>query len=411
MFTLAIKNIVQRKVRSILLGISICIGIGSLVIFLALSNGIRENLSSTLSNSTSLTEITVLPDISGNRFFQLLAPTQGQKLKEETLDELKKIDHIQTISPEYSLKMPVSIEGRMLGAGITTDALIMGVASDYIAQELPENTEWNGTDPIPFLVSNQLLDLYNFTIAQTNNLPLLRSTDFIGKEITIHIGKSTLIPSASSTVKTITGKVIGFSNKVGIVGITIPLSSLEAISTTDERALRAVHITVDDPKNVLTVAANIETLGYETDHLQKRLNNLEGLFTKINFAAGSISLLILTVVIISILNTVITAIRERRHSIGVMRSIGATQSQIIALFLYEAGIIGLIASSIGAAIGYSIGNLANTIIPQFTDTAFFIPTQNTVIISILIGTSMSVIASYLPAKRAATMDPLVALKR
>jgi putative ABC transport system permease protein len=115
---------------------------------------------------------------------------------------------------------------------------------------------------------------------------------------------------------------------------------------------------------------------------------------------------------IGITNTMYTAVRERTREIGIMKAVGAPNSAILSIFLFEAGIIGFIGGFAGTALGlltaWSV-ELYGQVHPLFYFRASFSPWI------ILFGLSFSFvvgcIAGILPARRAARLRPIEALRK
>lgn len=115
---------------------------------------------------------------------------------------------------------------------------------------------------------------------------------------------------------------------------------------------------------------------------------------------------------IGITNTMYTAVRERTREIGIMKAVGAPNSAILSIFLFEAGIIGFIGGFAGTGLGllaaWSV-ELYGQVHPMFYFRASFSPWI------ILFGLSFSFIigciAGILPARRAAKLRPIEALRK
>lgn len=114
---------------------------------------------------------------------------------------------------------------------------------------------------------------------------------------------------------------------------------------------------------------------------------------------------------IGIMNTVYMSITERTKEIGVMKAIGAKKRHISMLFLFEAGIIGLIGSIIGTVIGLGISNLAIYFLQNFTSfRAAQVFSPELIIGALGFGFFIGIISGILPARKAANMDPAESLR-
>jgi putative ABC transport system permease protein len=117
-------------------------------------------------------------------------------------------------------------------------------------------------------------------------------------------------------------------------------------------------------------------------------------------------------------NALAVTVAERRHDIGILRSLGATRPQVVALFAIAAVLLGLVGSAVGVPLGVG---MARVVIEQFREelgnlfyagqaTAFW-PTPLTVALAVLAGVGTAVLAALIPSVQAATQDPADAVRR
>jgi len=112
---------------------------------------------------------------------------------------------------------------------------------------------------------------------------------------------------------------------------------------------------------------------------------------------------------IGIMNTMYTSVLERTHEIGVMKAIGARNSDIMMIFLLESGILGLVGGVIGVGLGMGVGAVVGSIISQSLPFSVSFPpwlTVGALAFSFVIGS----LSGALPALSAANMKPAEALR-
>lgn len=111
------------------------------------------------------------------------------------------------------------------------------------------------------------------------------------------------------------------------------------------------------------------------------------------------------------MNTMYTSVSQRTNEIGVMKAIGATDRQILALFVTESAIIGLVGGLIGTSIGYGISIGAGRLITATAALPISVSVSPGLVAGAM-GFSMitGVLSGILPARKAAKMEPVDALR-
>ena len=127
----------------------------------------------------------------------------------------------------------------------------------------------------------------------------------------------------------------------------------------------------------------------------------------LTYAVGGIAAISLIVAGILIMNVMLVAVSQRTSEIGLLKALGAAQRQIILLILAEA----LLLSTLGASVGLLIGQLGSFLIRQaFPIIPAYAPMW-AIVTAILVAIITGVLFSILPARRAAQLDPVLALAR
>ena len=122
----------------------------------------------------------------------------------------------------------------------------------------------------------------------------------------------------------------------------------------------------------------------------------------IGIVSASISLLVGGM---GIMNVMGTAVLERTREIGVRKAIGAREQDIMSQFLMEAALI----SAVGGLFGLVIGTIASTVLAKLTGFPL-IPSTWQVVGALVISVAVGLLSGFLPARRAARMKPVQALR-
>ena len=141
---------------------------------------------------------------------------------------------------------------------------------------------------------------------------------------------------------------------------------------------------------------------FDTQQLAETLSSTMGVLTTLLGAVAAVSLLVGG---IGIMNIMLVSVTERTREIGLRRAVGALESEVLLQFLIEAVVLSAPGGLIGIllATGASYGGSILMKLPYIFD-----PTINA--LSRLFAAGISVVFGYFPARRAARMDPIEALR-
>jgi putative ABC transport system permease protein len=177
-----------------------------------------------------------------------------------------------------------------------------------------------------------------------------------------------------------------------------------------------VTLDLDQATPYESIKDSIEALGFETFSFAQEFTEIQKVFLFFNMALGMIGLIALVTAGLGIVNTMVMSILERRREIGVLKSLGADDSDIRLMYLFESGMIGSVGAIGGILVGWLITRGASLVADWYLSSKdipemdFFALPLWLVLIAFGIGLSISVIAGLYPASRAAQVDPVHALR-
>ncbi|MFH1182369.1 MAG: FtsX-like permease family protein, partial [Candidatus Woesearchaeota archaeon] len=140
----------------------------------------------------------------------------------------------------------------------------------------------------------------------------------------------------------------------------------------------------------------------------ERIGQILGIVSTILGGIAAISLLVGA---IGIMNSMFTSVLERTREIGLMKAIGARNSQIFSIFLIESGFMGLSGGAMGAALGSGIALLAGLAAQAANVPLIGLHVDvGVIVIALVVSFVVGVVSGIVPAYRAANLDPVEALR-
>ena len=124
-------------------------------------------------------------------------------------------------------------------------------------------------------------------------------------------------------------------------------------------------------------------------------------------ALAGIAAVSLTVAGVGIMNVMLVSVSERTREIGLMKAVGATGRQVIAVFLVEAAVLSALGGAAGLVVAFAATRVFTAIYPSFPVE----PPAWAILAAILVSISVGLAFGALPARRAARLDPVLALTR
>ena len=444
---MSISNLWKRKLRTVLTVLGVVIGITSIVVMVALGNGLKESMLENITSYSSITQI----EVSSGRSWNASSSSQTEEmlLNDELINNLKSMEHVTNVYPQLSVSV-IAKSGKYMSymdiCGMTQEGL---ASLDLPVAEgtLPKN---NGEFKL-FYGSSVLTNFYE---EKTNNYPywdkgelpdidLMKNPMFIIFDTDAYWssqnsdGGSATKPPKKYLVEAsgiMTGEPNDWTNNSSSV-----FCDIDALKAQLKRVFKRnvipgqptrkngkpynelfytkLIVQVDDMENVQALTKMLQDEGYNAYSDAEWIQSETEQMNTIQLVLGAIGAVSLLVAAIGITNTMMMSIYERTKEIGVMKVLGCDIRNIQSLFLMEAGFIGFIGGLIGLAFSYGIGAIINHLLAASDMGAQMgmsggicrIPpwlSPLAVIFAILIG----MIAGFLPSLRAMRLSPLAAIR-
>jgi len=429
---LIIDNLSRRKARVALTAIGVVIGTAAVVVLVSLAIGLQQNATQSLYGIGDLTQIQVYPtygeftESMGMVGMASDSPTQTTLITNDTLEQFAAIPGVVAVIPRDYLYGNALLRYNRL----ETYANIVGVGAtdlEFIGVNLEggDYTLERGTAIIGSEISKGFYDP-NWRPGQDPPTP----PDLLGEQVRLLIIKWD--EQGNEIRKTYQIRIVGLltaSRGESDWSIYMSLDDVTSYNEwfTGQRINRnrdgynQAVVKVDDVSQVLQVSETITELGFQAYTPQSFVEGINSFFLVLQVIFGGVGAIALLVAAIGIANTMAMAILERTKEIGLMKAVGATNRDVLSIFLGEAAGIGFLGGLGGVILGWAAGQVINVLALGYLagraaeqggpppSTAVFTPIWLP-IFTLLFATFIGIISGLYPALRAATMVPVTALK-
>jgi len=276
--------------------------------------------------------------------------------------------------------------------------------------------------PIPVVLSPLLIELFNSSAAVSLGMQKIDGIQaMLGVQFMMHLGNSyfaaDLAPERQAVKRV---EIVGFSQKALDFGVTMPLPYVRAFNARYKGPAAAATydtfiLETEGNEDVSELIAEIDQFGMTLSRKSSDARKAADLLFILTVVFSFISLVILFVAGVNIMHTFLTLVTERRYEIGIMRAIGATRGDIRRLFLTEALVLGLFGGALGNLISYLVSRGVNWLAAEyltgipFKPDEFFAYDWRVVLGGIAFACLFCLLGAFIPARRAARLDPAVVL--
>ncbi len=394
---LAMSSIRRNVLRSVLTLLGIVIGVGAVIAMVTLGNGasskVQENLSKLGSNM-----LIVRP---GQATFGPGSSTDARSFDERDVTALQNdLSGIRGVAPTAQKQMKV-----VFGA-LNYDTTVTGTNSDWFTVQ-----DWTLEDGRVFSDSELRAGTSVCVIGDTITHELFAGQDPIGERLRIGNFSCEVIGRMAAKGQSAFG-----TDQDAIV--VLPLRTYHRRIAGNTR-IGTISISVREAADIARVQRDAEDVlrerrrivpGEEDDFtirdLTQILATMASTTTILTGLLGAVAAVSLLVGGIGIMNIMLVSVTERTREIGIRLAIGALERQVLTQFLVEAVVLALFGGIIGIVIGLGLaaGGALAMGVPFTAD-------LRVIALAFAVSALIGVIFGYFPARRAAQLDPIEALRR
>lgn len=396
-FLIAIKEIKRNILRSVLTILGIVIGVASVIAMVMIGDGTTQNVKDSITKlGSNMLTLRVGQERRG-------IPREDNSSKPFTNEDIvaikREVTNIKAATSESSSRMNIVYGNK------SHSASVIGTDNDYFIIK-----EWA---------------LQDGRIFDDSELASGKSSCIIGTTIVTQLFGDESPIGANIRLKNITCNVIGVLTSKGAAAFGNDQDEIVIVPTNmfqrkilGKKDVSSIIISITQEQYIEDAKTDITSLMQERraikigepDNFHIRdmkdiLETMTSTTTMLTYLLGSIAAISLLVGGIGIMNIMLVSVTERTREIGTRLAIGAMENEVLMQFLVEAIVLstwgGIIGIFLGLGIGYGVVNFLQ--LP-------FIINEQIILISFIFSTLIGIVFGYFPARKAARLNPIEALR-
>ena len=398
LFKVSLKAVANNKMRSFLSMLGIIIGVAAVIIMMSIGQGSKESIRQELSTmGTNLLTIRPGADMRGG---VRQDPSAMQTLKIADYERiLREKRFVTKVSPE------VTASGQAIYGNNNTNSSMYGESIDYL-----DIRQWTIDEGECFTEEDIKKAAKVCLIGATVVKELFGSTDPIGKTIRFKSIPMRVIGVLKSKGYNSWGMdqdnviISPYTTVMKRIAAQTWFSSIVCSAVTEElsdAAIEELTQILRDNHKLKEEAADDFTIRSQAEMMETMSSTMDTV-TLILVVAAAFSLLVAG---IGIMNIMLVSVTERTKEIGLRMAVGATGPVISLQFLIESVLISVTGGLIGILVGGSVGTFLRPMMGMPSS----VPAWS-VYVSFLVCVFIGILFGYIPAQKAANMDPIEAIR-
>lgn len=384
---MAWRNLVHKKLRAFLTIFGIVIGIGAIFFLLSFGLGLQELVTNKVLGSQSVQSINVTTPNS-----------KIIKLDQSNLDKMRNLPHVVRSGASFSFAGSLSAQGSEF------DTIVYGEDQNYQSME---NLS---------LAAGRFIEPNDERVAMLNRAALRaigveNPAEATDKEVVLRIP---LIGARVAEIKQ-TFKIVGVIDSETGNEIFIPSGIFTAAGVP---VFSQIKVEADSTAEVGPLRKQIESLGFLTASPIDTIDQINEIFRFFNIILVGFGAVGMIVAVLGMFNTLTISLLERTKEIGLMVALGGRNRDMRKLFIFEAVLLSFSGAVLGITTALLFGQFINVVMNAFARSrgvtegfqlfaAPFWLVAGTILFMLAVG----LVVVYFPARRAAKINPIDALRR
>ncbi|BAZ51966.1 hypothetical protein NIES4103_46250 [Nostoc sp. NIES-4103] len=397
-FKMATTTLLANKLRSSLTMLGIIIGNASVIAMIGIGEG-AQKLATQQFEALGPNTLFILPGSPEGQNTAILTPKTLVLADAEAI--AKQISTVKNVAPDITNKIIINYRNK------NSNSSVIGTTPAYLTVrnfKIARGRFFNELDvkryqPVAILGPDLAKKLFGSQNPIGQQVQIQNVTFQV---IGLTVAKGSFLgenndDSAFIPISTMSSRVVGATSPYGID------LSLISVSAKNQNSIRAAEFQI---KNLLRLRHKItqnDDFNIETQkNILEIINAVSSALTLMLAAIAGISLLVGG---IGIMNIMLVSVTERTKEIGLRKAIGANQQDILLQFIIEAVLLSIVGGALGIAVGGSVVVLVSILTPLKAGVS-----SVAVIVAATVSGSIGLFFGVVPARRAAQLDPIVALR-
>lgn len=417
--TIVSRNLKRSKTRTILTSVGVLIGVAAIVTLISISIALNRSVVEQIESTGDLKTLTVYPvsfRFGGRNPFNRRSSSGVSEIKiinRDALKKFEKIDGVVAVTPIYEYS-GIKVELGKFYSISTFTGIDINKLKD-VAGEIEKGRYFLKSDKYTVIVGAKFGETFLEKNRETET-----KIDPFGKNLKISVQR---VKDGKIEAKTYSFKVIGVLKQKGTqedYSVYVPIETIISIRdwvtnsnlNPEINGYQRAIVKVKDVNSVSSVTQKLEDMGYTVFSIQTIISAISNVFRILQFILGGIAAISLIVAGVGIVNTMTMSIYERTRQIGIMKAIGASNSDILWMFLIESGTLGFLGGLGGVILSFILNGIITFISPFITQgvklnvySPFYL-----IFFAIFFAIIIGIIAGYFPSKKAANLSPVEALR-